>query len=318
MKKLFVWAILLGAVGYGGAKLYLHNEISGSMDAVVLMLSPYASVRYDGVVSTMSGELAIEGMTLRVQGFRDEIYIDSIGIDTPSFLSLLQLGDVLTTQGDSMPEHMSFIVKGLRMPANADYYRKIYEFTLAEHGAADATDAAVECVGKYGFSPRALAALGYSEQVFSMSMSVRDEGSMYSLDLTANVEDMWDFAASIGLSGNMMKEMSKGIQYRPKLATLDLEFVDRSLHERVAEYCRERGLSPEETLTAQLESFKYSGEYNGIEFSEFMLDPYREFLQGKSTLAVSARPNSPILFSQIDLYKPSDVPALLNLRATTR
>ena len=49
-----------------------------------------------------------------------------------------------------------------------------------------------------------------------------------------------------------------------------------------------------------------------------MLDPYKEFLKGKSTLVVTAKPNEPIAFSQIDLYKPSDVPALLNLAAAAR
>ena len=55
---------------------------------------------------------------------------------------------------------------------------------------------------------------------------------------------------------------------------------------------------------------------NGIEFDEYVLDPYKEFIGGKSTLVVTAKPNEPITISQIDLYKPSDVPALLNLEAT--
>ncbi len=55
------------------------------MDMAVYMVSPYASVRYGGVASTMSGELTVEDVTVRVKGFRDEIYIDRIGINTPSF-----------------------------------------------------------------------------------------------------------------------------------------------------------------------------------------------------------------------------------------
>ncbi len=58
------------------------------------------------------------------------------------------------------------------------------------------------------------------------------------------------------------------------------------------------------------------GEENGIEFDDYLIDPYMEFIVGKSTLVVTAKPNVPIAVSQIDLYKPSDVPALLNLKAT--
>ncbi len=318
MKNLVIWAIVMGGVAYGGAKLYLHNKVSDTMDMAVLMMSPYASVRYDGVASTMTGELTVEGVTFRAKGFRDDVYIDSIGIDTPSFLSLLELSDLMTTKGDSMPEHIAFIVNGLRIPANADYYKSMYEATLAEHGATDATEAAAECAGKYGYSPTALAGLGYADQVFSMSMSVRDLGPSYTLDLTVNMDDMWDVDANIGMAGNMLTEMRKGIQYRPKLQQFSLEFIDRSLNERVREYCRKRGLSAEETLKAQLDAFKYAGEFNGIEFDEPTLDAYQEFLEGKSTLLAKARPSKPIAFSQIDLYKASDVPALLNLEASAR
>ena len=316
MKNFLVWAIVIGGIGYGGSKLYLHNEVSDAMDTAVMLMSPYARVQYDGVASTMTGELTVEGVTFRVQGFRDEVYIDRIGIDTPSFLSLLELSDLVSMEGDSLPEHLAFIVEGLRVPSDADYFETMYEATLAEHGATDATESAVECVGKYGFSPTALMAMGYRDQVLSMSMSVRDLGSSYSLAMTVNMEDMWDVDANIGMAGNMKTEMSKGIQYRPRLQQLSLDWVDRSLNQRVREYCGRRGLTPEETLKAQMDAFKYAGEFNGIIFDDLVLDPYLEFLNGKSTLSVSARPSEPIAFSQIDLYNPADVPALLQLEAT--
>ena len=125
-------------------------------------------------------------------------------------------------------------------------------------------------------------------------------------------------SADINLAGNMMTELMKGPAYRPKLGSMRVEFTDRSLNSRVVEYCGALGLSPLETLRAQVDSFKYIGSNNGIEFDQYMLDPYKEFLKGKSTLVVTAKPNEPIAFSQIDLYKPSDVPALLNLAAAAR
>jgi hypothetical protein len=305
----------MAGIAYGGAKYYLHKEVSKAMDMAVMMVSPYASVQYGGVASTMSGELTVEDVVVRVRGFRDEVYIDRIGIDTPNFLSLLELSDLMTMQGNRLPEYFGFIVEGLRIPVDADYYEKVYEIALKGHDASDAREPAAECAGKYGFSPKALADLGYTEQVISMSMTVRDQVSKYTLDMVVNIDDMWDLDANIALSGNIMVEMSKGIQYRPKFGALSLEFTDQSLNERVEIYCEKRGLSPAETLQAQMDAFKYSGESNGIEFDNLILDPYREFLEGKSKLFVTARPTKPIAFSQIDLYKPSDVPALLKLEA---
>ena len=135
MKNFFIWAILIAALGYGGAKFYLHSEVSDAMDMVVLMMSPYANVEYDGVGSTLSGELTVDGVRIRVDGYSDDLTIDRIGIDTPSFLSLISLSDLSSKGPDAMPEQIGFLVEGMRVPANADYYKDLYEYSLVVRGA---------------------------------------------------------------------------------------------------------------------------------------------------------------------------------------
>lgn len=316
MRNFLIWIVIVATGAFFGSKWYLHNEVSQGMDTAVQMMSPYANVEYEGVASTLTGELTIEGVRIRIDGFNDDLYIDRMGIDTPSFLSLLELGDVARMRSDGLPEYFGFMIEGLRVPAGADYYRKLYAFALEARGVTDADEAAAECTGKYGFSPTALAGLGYTEQVISSSITFNNQRGKYSVDLTMTMEDMWDMDASLKLAGDMLSEVSKGRAYRPRLSSLKVEITDRSLNERVNEYCSRRGLSEKEILQAQLDSFKFVGEENGIEFDEYLLEPYMEYIGGKSTLVVTARPNKPIAISQIDLYKPSDVPALLNLEAT--
>ncbi|MDX2412894.1 MAG: hypothetical protein QNK16_11100 [Woeseiaceae bacterium] len=316
MRNLFIWIIIMATCAYLGSKWYLHNEVSQGMDTAVLMMSPYANVEYEGVASTLTGELTIEGIRIRIDGFNDDLYIDSLGIDTPSFLSLIELGDVAKMQSDGLPEHFGFIMEGLRVPADADYYSKLYAFTLEARGITDADEAAAECTGKYGFSPAALAGLGYTEQVISSSITFNNQRGKYSLDLTVSMDDMWDMDVSLTLAGDMLSEMSRGLASRPRLSSLEVEMTDRSLNKRVTEYCSQRGLSEKEIVQAKLDSFKFAGEENGIEFDEYVLEPYVDYIGGKSTLVVTARPNEPVAMSQIHLYKPSDVPALLNLEAT--
>jgi hypothetical protein len=45
------------------------------------------------------------------------------------------------------------------------------------------------------------------------------------------------------------------------------------------------------------------------------MEPYQEYLAGKSIFIATAKPCSPVMLSSIDKYKPADVPALLNLEA---
>ena len=318
MKNFIIWAILVGALGYGGAKFYLHSEVADAMDMAVLMMSPYANVEYDGVGSTLSGELTVDGVRIRIDGYTDDLTIDRIGIDTPSFLSLISLSNLSSKGPDAMPEEIGFLIEGMRIPANADYYKDLYEFSLVARGAENAESAGAECTGRYGFSPAALSALGYQDQVMSMYMSIRDKESRFSFDMQISMDDMWDMDASVSLAGNMVEEMMKGPASQPRLRNMHIEFTDRSLNERISKYCEMRGLSAAETMRAQIESFEFVGETYGIEFDQYMIDPFKEFVLGKSTLVITAQPSNPVAFSQIDLYKPSDVPALLNLAAIAR
>lgn len=315
MKQLVIWALILGGVGYGGAKFYLHHEVADSMDEAVLMMSPYADVEYDGVRSTMSGELTIEGIRVKVHDFRDELRIDRLGIDTPSFLSLLEISDFVTMQGKGVPDYFGFLVEGMHIPTDADYFDEIYQFNAQFRGANDPGDAAATCTGKFGFSPDALSALGYQEQVFSMAMSVRNTAGKFSIELDSRVDEMFDINANVTLAGDLMTEVYKGSASRPRLSDLTIDYTDRSLNDRVRKYCKQMGLSEEEIVTAQMDTFKFVGEMYGIEFDEYMLTPYLQFLNGKERITITAKPNSPIALSQIDLYKASDVPALLNLEA---
>ena len=318
MRNFIVWAILIAGVAYGGAKFYLHNEVSETMDMAVLMMAPYADVEYSGVRSTLTGELTVEGMRVRVDGYSDDLYIDRVGIDTPSFLSLVALSDLTSKGPDAMPEYIGFLVEGMRIPVDADYFEDFYEFSLAMREIDATEDASAQCTGKYGFSPATLEALGYEDQVLDMYMTLRDEKTQYSIEMDMSMADMWDADIDIAFAGNMMTEFMQGMAYQPRLRNMHIEFTDRSLNQRVAKYCEELGLDAADTLRAQIESFKFVGESNGIEFDQYILDPYKEFVLGKPTLVVTAQPNNPVAFSQIDLYKPSDVPALLNLSAVAR
>ena len=78
---------------------------------MLVQMAPFADVEYDGVASTLSGELTVEGVRVRVNGYSDYLTIDRIGIDTPSFLSLVSLSDLSSKGPDAMPEYIGFLEK---------------------------------------------------------------------------------------------------------------------------------------------------------------------------------------------------------------
>ncbi len=310
MKKLIVLLIL--AVGaYFGTTWYLHWEVSGEVDKIVTMVSPYAEVEYSGIRSTIGGELTVEDVTIRMNGFRDPIVIDRIGIDAGDFLKLLDLN---TIYEQSRPiDYLGFIVENLRVSTNADYFRVLYALGEEELGREPPDDPAKTCAGQYGLSPALLTDLGYTDQVYSMRFGVhrQDGGSRVTIEM--ETEDMWEAKLDFQIDGDLPTRGSN--VYRARMKTMRIEYTDRSLNERVQKNCARRGLTEEQIVEAQIDTLKRYGMESGIEFDEYVIDPYIEFLNGKSTIVFTAAPNEPIAFSQIDLYKPSDVPALLKLEA---
>ena len=322
MKNLIIGALLLGGIAYGGAKFYLHHKVETGLDAAVIMMSPHAQITYDGVSSTMSGKLTVNGLRASINGFKDDIYVDHFGIDTPSFLTLLELGDLAAGKRpfeSEFPAYIGFIVEGMRLQVNADYYQKLYDLGIDALGTpSDVSEPGARCVGKYGHSPAALADLGYNEQQMSFAMYLRMSGTRELMNMTVSVDDMWDVELDLTLAEGTQAAVTRAAMARRKLSELKFVLTDRSLNERVSEYCKRLGLSPEETLQARLDALHFIGKNNGIEFDEHIIGAYKEYLAGKATLVVTAQPFNPVDITQIGLYKPSDVPALLNISATAQ
>lgn len=314
MKKLIVLALVVGGCGYFGAKFYLHHQVSSGLDNALLMASPFVDIQYGGVSSTMSGKLSVNGITIRMNDFSDPLYIDQLSLITPGFLYLLKLHEMGQPGADfEIPDTFGFSVDGVRASTSADYIRKVYDMGMEQIDAEDAEEAASVCAGKYGFSPETLRELGYNNLVVGLRIAYRQDDHNLFVDVSADVEDMYEIDMTVKLADRLTPETLMRGNYRPRMAEGRLEYVDLSLNQRTAELCARQGLTESEIQLAQLDSFVASGLENGIEFDEYVVEPYKEFLAGKSTFVLTAKPSEPINLSQIDLYKPSDVPALLNL-----
>ncbi len=322
MGKFIVGLVAAGLAGFFGAKWKMENDVADAVDMMVMMSSPYADVQYDGVTSTLTGELTVDGIRINIHGIDEETSIGRFGIDTPSFLSLMKLNDVDTywggTDEDILPSYFGVIIEHVRMPTNGDIARQSYRERLEELGIEGEIETGAACTGRYGFSPSAFRELGYNEFDLSMSMRFRDMGSRYSIEVEAENAGVVSINGEMVLAGDMVSELAKGPRYRPRLDELRIEYIDHSHNERVVEYCQSLGLSDEEIFAAQMDTFKFMGAEMGIEFDEYVLEPLEEFLNGGSALVFTADPTEPVTISQINLYKPSDVPALLQLSAEAR
>ncbi len=316
MKKLIVWGIVLFGGSYLGAKFYLHYRVSSDLDNMLVMVSPFADVKYSGISSTMGGTLSIDNIEVTVNGYRDPIRADKISLVTPGFWHLMGLNNLGSDMVSSeIPESLGFSIVGFQSSMDSDIVKTLYSFGQQKAASGVEVDVAAECTGKYGFSPAMLQDLGYKDLIADLYVGYRKNGANMIVDVRTSVKDMYDMNFELTLDGAVSPQAMAMGTYRPKLVDARLEYVDQSLDERTTELCERAGLSQEEVIAAKLDAFSSLGEDRGIVFDDQITAPYKEFIAGKSTFVLTARPNEPVNMSQIGLYKPSDVPALLNLTA---
>ena len=314
MKNLVVTVILVGVLGYFGAKFYLHHEVSSNLDTALAMVQPFADIQYDGVSSTMSGELSIDGVVARFGNFRDRLEIDKVSIITPGFLYLLNMGDTAGSEPE-LPDSFGFAIEGMRVDVSDDFMKELARANREAAPEMDEDDTAGKCVGKYGFSMETLRRLGYNDLVINLSMGYEQGNGNLLFDMWTDIEDMYGIKVEMTLAGTLTPQLIASRMYKPRLVDARIEYEDYSLIERTRALCRRQGLSDDEVLVAEMDAFKAAGTESGIEFDEYVMVPYQKFLSGGSKFIITAKPNEPISLSQIDLYKPEDVPALLNLSA---
>jgi hypothetical protein len=94
-----------------------------------------------------------------------------------------------------------------------------------------------------------------------------------------------------------------------------MDYVDQSLNGRIMKHCTELEVTPEDVIAAQLREVHTLARDSGMELDALIIEPYTEFLLGKQRFTLIAQPPRPIDLTQLRLYKPSDVPNLLNLMA---
>lgn len=309
MRNLLIGVVVLGVGGYFGAKFYVQYKTAKDLDSVLAQARPQVDIQYRNVVATMHGELRVEGVTLRVPQFDDEVTIESVGLQTPGFLFLLGFDQ----RKLEMPERLGVALTGVRLSADSDFMRKLEESPAVAARKVELTPAD-RCATSYGFSPAMLRDLGYHELVVDLSMSFERQGSQLAIAFGADVKDMYDIDVALTLDGVAdPTALARGA--RPLLVGGRVNYVDQSLNGRIMKYCTELDITREDVLAAQLREAHELARDSGMELDAMIIQPYTDFLLGKQRFTLIAQPTKPVDLTQLHLYKPSDVPNLLNLTA---
>ena len=236
MKKLLIALPVVAALAYGGTKYYVQYRAADTVDQLIVMASPFATVTYDSVSSTMTGKLSVTDVSVVVAGYEDALDIGSIGIKLPSFLDLITLDR--KRPGDPLPESFEMFVDGVIIDTQHDYmaeiFRQVERQVAREHGGTVPTreqDPRGHCANRYGVSARDLSELDLDTIDFSLRFGLRRLEGEFAFDTRFDIEDFQTVAITARFQGSL-DDVARGRVTRPELTGFELISELRELDPR--------------------------------------------------------------------------------------
>jgi hypothetical protein len=324
LKNVLVTLIVIGLAGYGALKLYVFYQAKNNFQQILYCAGmPRVPVNappksrnfdYDHISASVFGPIGIKGLKIRLPQIEEEISFGEV------LLTYEYDGDIKTCP---TPTHINFTIHDMQMNVSLlEKMAKQQEKFRRQRGISD--DQVPELVSRLGYSDlytRAtdFRALGYDhlDMNISFDLTFNEEDKEATFDVRENMQGMGDYHFVFTVSG-MAKNINSAV-LGAKLKEAKLEFIDDSyvkrLYKSFAEENKEDVATYQKNLVAGLAAELSSKQ---IKLGKDSVNNLKAFLQDPKRLIVTMYPYEPVGIESIKLYKPGDVPMLLNLQIYTK
>lgn len=312
IRNIFISIIMLIMACYGGVKGYMYFSAKSKIDKILsfaVVLGAESS--YDRIATSIFGPVGIQGLRLRFPQIGEEITFGEVTLHVFEF------------QDNNLPTKMRFSLKDIHF--NLDVFDKLEKYNLAQarkhnvqvQAAKKEIPEVLVRLGYVGVYLRTMdwRRLGYHQIVmdWDLDMQLRPALQEATIVITQRVEKLGKMTMYMELSdiapssqpsilGNKFKEI--------RFDYVDDSYVDRIIKSYADENNKDLETYRKEFLTA-LDLDIASKE---IKLSPESVNNLKKFLSKPDKLKISIHPYQPVAMGSINLYKPGDVPLLLNLK----
>jgi len=315
--KYFVLGLLVIVVlAYGGIKAYMYYSLKNNMDRLAQQFSLFGQLKYGDLTTSVKGSLAVENIEIRIHGMDDELNIKAIRYQTPNLLYLLQANKQLE-QG-RIPESLSLSIEGLDIGLFGEFTDRLEQIISELNFQLQGVNPL--CGGRMFFGPRELRDMGYEEITSDIQIGYRFDpaNAQIIVDMISSTDDM--AAARIqgiikGISDTSFVSMMQPGN-PPRLNTVTIHYIDQSYTTRFTKYCAglsKLGLNEYITAEANQQPVYYSYSW-GFVPGPGLRQAYSAFLTNPGQIDVSLELPEAVTPDNVHLFKPEDIPGLLNLQ----
>ena len=316
LKFFFLGLLVIAGLAYGGIKAYMYYSLKSEMDQLARQFSLFGQLEYGGLSTSLAGSLSVHDLSLRVHGMDDEVRVKTIRYQTPNLWYLLQ--DSKQFEKGRIPERLSLGIEGLTLDLFGEFTDRLEEVISELNFQLQGVNPL--CGGRLFFGPSELRDMGYEEISGDLHIGYRFDApnAQIIVDITSSTRDM----AAVSMQGiidgisdtSFMSLIQAGSQ--PRLRGVTINYTDQSYTRRQVEYCA--GLSklqPNEYIEAETNQQPvYYGYLWGIVPGPGLRQAYRTFLSNPGQINLSFDLPESVNPDTVDLFKPEDIPGLLNLQ----
>jgi len=311
MKKILILVVLVAAV-IGGIKGFIYYKVTDQLDEVIAVLSPFAQVSYEAVSSDLDGGVTVEGVKVKSYGNGLSVDVDEIAVKFPDIQTLLFIGDDLKKQ--KMPEEMSLSLRHVRMDLQslkpymamiqAQSQQPFQDYSLLGCGDLEKSDP-LKVLQKLGYSELdSSVSLGYRWDRSSKNLTIKSAFRWHEMTGSEAVIDLGDIAALSAMA--MMSE--------PELKRISISLEDEGYNARLVEHCAaSQDISGDDFIILHMAMLRSALSEQGVQLGENLYEVYRYYLNSEGPLKFQMYPDNMQQLANMDMFKPSDLPALLGL-----
>lgn len=307
LKNVLLVPMVIGLVAYGGVKGYLYYKVKQGLDRMTAMAAPFATLKYGGIETLLSGVLSVTDMSVTPVGAAVGIGIDRAELKGRGVEFLLDVAGGFTM--DQPPEQLHLTLNRMRIPMGSDY---LDAFGLKASGQQHAMCSLGGLLAQTGVEQ-----LGFQQLV-------SDASFRYHYNQRAGeINVVMDYAMA-GLSALSMEMGIGGVPQPgvlvsgavPQVRQMVIRYqVDQGYTERVIDSCAKQAGENRASFISSLfnQESAYFVRNLGFVPGEGIRFTLRHLLTQPGELRIALSPEGPINPAVLSAYKPQDLLRVLGV-----
>lgn len=325
IKNTLISLFVLAIAGYGALKLYVFYRAKDNFQQILYcagmprgasLNAPQRSRNfdYDHISASVFGPIGIQGLKIRFPAIDEEIRFGEI------LLTYDYDGDLKTCP---TPKHINFTINHLRL--NVSLLEKIeqeQEKFREQHGLDE--EPVPELVSRLGYTSlykhaMDFRALGYNALDMNISFDLASdlENQQATFTIHERIKELGDFKLKFIVDG-MTRNINSAV-LGVKLKEASIDYQDESYVSRLFKMFAQKSNEDVDAYRKALVS-GLAADFSSkqVKLGKDSVQNLQDFLMDPKRLILTMYPYQPVGIQSIKMYKPGDVPMLLNLQIYTK